>query len=194
MKTLVIIVFVLIQISSFGQSKNEVCFKTILTSNDTIENFKFYIGFSADRENVSKYYLIDVLHGDSKVSVPKSQLKYLFIGTDSLSNVAGAFDGALDPIHGMYWAWNTGFINLKLEGKRSSGQDFSWHLGGYTSPTNCSAWIALPEHWTSKKKNTIQIDLSAFLSKTLDLDQSIMHPSSEARQIFDLFISSVHVD
>ena len=38
------------------------------------------------------------------------------LGVDSLLNVSGALGGDLDPTKGMYWAWNSGYINLKLEG------------------------------------------------------------------------------
>ena len=38
------------------------------------------------------------------------------LGTDSLTNVSGAFGGDLDPVKGMYWTWNSGYINFKLEG------------------------------------------------------------------------------
>jgi len=40
----------------------------------------------------------------------------LTIGVDSLHNVSGAQQGALDPSNGMYWSWNTGYIMLKFEG------------------------------------------------------------------------------
>lgn len=57
------------------------------------------------------------------------------LGTDSLSNVSGILEGALDPINGMYWAWNSGYINIKTEGIYTDSMDkeipFEFHLGGY---------------------------------------------------------------
>jgi hypothetical protein len=38
------------------------------------------------------------------------------LGIDSATNAAGAGGGALDATKGMYWAWHSGYINLKLEG------------------------------------------------------------------------------
>src|SRR6218665_2841075 len=38
------------------------------------------------------------------------------IGVDSLHNCSGAQAGDLDPLHAMFWAWNTGYIFMKLEG------------------------------------------------------------------------------
>lgn len=60
------------------------------------------------------------------------------IGVDSLANVSGALDGALDPVNGMYWAWNTGYINAKLTGRspscRTLHNAFEFHIGGYLPP------------------------------------------------------------
>lgn len=60
------------------------------------------------------------------------------LGTDSLSNVSGILEGALDPINGMYWAWNSGYINVKTEGlfRDSTGKEFpfEFHIGGYLAP------------------------------------------------------------
>ena len=57
------------------------------------------------------------------------------LGTDSLCNVSGILEGALDPINGMYWAWNSGYINIKTEGIYTDSMDkeipFEFHLGGY---------------------------------------------------------------
>jgi hypothetical protein len=60
------------------------------------------------------------------------------LGTDSLCNVSGILEGALDPINGMYWAWNSGYINVKSEGlyRDSTGKEFpfEFHIGGYLAP------------------------------------------------------------
>jgi hypothetical protein len=65
---------------------------------------------------------------------------YFTIGVDSLHNCSGAQSGALDPIHGMFWTWNTGYIFVKLEGKspasKSPGHIFEYHIGGYKAPAN----------------------------------------------------------
>jgi len=39
---------------------------------------------------------------------------------DSLANVSGAMSNDLDATKGMYWSWQSGFINLKIEGKSAS--------------------------------------------------------------------------
>jgi hypothetical protein len=49
--------------------------------------------------------------------------------------VSGALDGDLDPTLGMYWAWNSGYIQFKMEGMHSQcntrRHEFQFHLGGY---------------------------------------------------------------
>lgn len=63
-----------------------------------------------------------------------------FVGIDSLTNVSGAMGGALDPTNGMYWTWQSGYINMKLEGRSLSSKhprkEFQLHLGGYETPYN----------------------------------------------------------
>lgn len=53
------------------------------------------------------------------------------VGLDSTINASGAMGGDLDPMLGMYWAWQSGYIHFKLETNTSK-----WHIGGYTSPYN----------------------------------------------------------
>jgi hypothetical protein len=38
------------------------------------------------------------------------------LGLDSLTNVSGALGGDLDPTKGMYWTWQNGYVNFKLQG------------------------------------------------------------------------------
>lgn len=58
------------------------------------------------------------------------------LGVDSLHNVSGAQEGVLDPIWGMFWDWNTGYIMAKLEGNSPSSaapsQYISYHIGGFS--------------------------------------------------------------
>ncbi len=62
-------------------------------------------------------------------------IKFL-LGVDSTRNVSGAQTGALDPVNGMFWTWNTGYIFLKLEGTSpvipTSAQTFTYHIGGFS--------------------------------------------------------------
>ena len=65
----------------------------------------------------------------------------LKLGVDSLTNLNCQFSGDLDPLVGMYWTWQNGFIHIKLEGYGQKVLNpkgfFQFHLGGYTFPNNC---------------------------------------------------------
>jgi|SRR5688572_5796036 len=66
-------------------------------------------------------------------------IKFL-LGVDSARNVSGAQTGALDPVKGMFWDWNTGYIFMKLEGTSpvipTTAQTFTYHIGGFATPNN----------------------------------------------------------
>ena len=102
------------------------------------------------------YYLIEELASGANPlitlnNVPTGEYKEVrfIIGVDSLKNCAPLSErtGALDPAtSGMYWAWNSGYIFMKVEGKSSAlsgnpnttGDNFAYHIGlfgGYSSPT-----------------------------------------------------------
>ncbi|MBL7916056.1 MAG: hypothetical protein JNL49_13565 [Bacteroidia bacterium] len=40
-----------------------------------------------------------------------------FMGVDSTRNFSGALTGDLDPVHGMLWDWNTGYLYFMHEGE-----------------------------------------------------------------------------
>jgi len=89
------------------------------------------------------------------------------IGVDSIRNVSGAQTGALDPLNGMFWAWNTGYIMAKLEGTSPSantpGHKFAFHIGGFSGPNNAVKTVTLtfPSPLVITKSNTSNIYLHA---------------------------------
>jgi len=60
------------------------------------------------------------------------------LGVDSPANVSGAQTGALDPSHGMFWDWNSGYRMIMAEGHspQSSTGAFMLHLGGFSGSNN----------------------------------------------------------
>ncbi len=71
------------------------------------------------------------------------------LGVDSAANVAGAQGGALDPALGMYWAWQSGYINAKVEGTSPrrpalARRAFAFHVGGYARPNATCRAVTLP--------------------------------------------------
>lgn len=134
-------------------------YKNALGQNFTISKFKYYVGHfslkNTDGKDFSSkdYFLIDEEEPLSKQislkNIPpgKYQSISFILGVDSLSNCSGAQRGALDPINAMFWAWNTGYIFLKMEGyspfSNSSGHFYEYHIGGFRKPNNCIRTITL---------------------------------------------------
>ena len=133
--------------------------KNILGENIIIEKFKYYVSnFSVTDNNgqitklPAQYFLIDEADPLSKnivLTVPGASIKRIcfLIGVDSIKNVSGAQTGALDPLNGMFWTWNSGYIMAKLEGSSdvsaSQGHYFTYHIGGFKNGMNTTRMITL---------------------------------------------------
>jgi hypothetical protein len=176
--------------------------KYISESKDTleIETFRFYISniklqFSGATtfSEPNSYHLIDIENPNSlripvaKIS-DKTITKVIFsIGIDSLASVSGAMSGDLDPIKGMYWAWQSGFINIKIEGKSSSCKTrknaFQFHIGGYMKPNYAIRTIELKPINSNLEINVDVAEL--FKSIKLAENNSIMVPGSKAMELAD---------
>src|SRR5690606_2936849 len=95
-------------------------------------------------------------------------------GVDSLRNVSGAQTGALDPVHGMFWDWNTGYIMAKFEGNAPaspSNGKLLYHVGGFSGEHNTLQRVTL------NLPNTMKlIDNSAQLKIEADLGEWFKNP------------------
>lgn len=165
---------------------------------------KFYVGnfnFTQKASSVGNYqntyYLIDqsdssTLEMKFELLSPADSICFL-IGTDSVSNVSGLYDGALDPLNGMYWAWNSGYINTKIEGissiVKSPDKKFEYHIGGYLPPNTTSSQICL----TPKSQQlNFQIDLSkVILSDLLIESPSITIPGEKSSLFANSFKNAI---
>ena len=59
------------------------------------------------------------------------------LGVDSARNVSGVQTGALDPANGMFWTWNSGYVQFQLEGSMPDRTlDFLYHIGGFKGQFN----------------------------------------------------------
>lgn len=107
------------------------------------------------------------------------------LGIDSTTNVSGALGGDLDPTKGMYWAWQSGYVNFKFEGKSpicpTRKHAFQFHLGGYLGADYAMQTIDFQLIKPISDTITLQLNIQDFLSR-IDLKQqnSIMIPSAEA--------------
>ena len=100
-----------------------------------------------------------------------------------MTNVSEKFEGDLDPALGMYWAWNTGYINMKLEGKSSSctsvKKEFQFHIGGYLPKQNALQKIEL--NVAESQNIIIKVELDRWLDNlSLKETNSIMIPGEKA--------------
>ena len=143
-----------------------------------------------------KYHLID--RSDSaSLSVAWASHKALSfdalafeLGVDSLTQAVGVHGDALDPVHGMYWSWQSGYIHVKIEGKASAVRvrngAFQYHLGGYRAPYNTIRTVVLPA--SPQPEIRIQVSLDTFFAQ-MDLSGSpeIMRPSAGAMQAVRYF-------
>lgn len=164
------------------------------TKTTTVNMVKFYIHaicFLKNDKVISKpdtaYYLIDASKPESLIIPINSHDKFYFdeiqlkLGVDSSMNVAGAMPGDLDPMNGMYWTWQSGYINLKLEGKsdvcKNLKKEFQFHLGGYTHPFATEQTITL-----KTEKPVIYFNVKTFFeSIDLSTKDHLMLPGKEAK-------------
>ena len=153
--------------------------------NDSIvfSKIKFYISDPLIFKNDSlfespakRYHLVDLSNPESLILQTKledfDEIQFN-IGIDKQTNLDGVRGGDLDPLKGMYWTWNTGYINIKIEGVIYSNDDgvkvFKYHIGGFEPPVNTSQNVSL-----SKLKNQpIVIDMDRFLN-LIDFNKDLM--------------------
>jgi hypothetical protein len=93
------------------------------------------------------------------------------VGVDSALNCSGAQSGALDPVNGMFWTWNTGYIYFKLEGYAAAStndlQKIEYHIGGYTGPYKANRKVEL----NLPQPLLIEAGKSTVITINVDLDQ-----------------------
>lgn len=154
-----------------------------------ISNIELYNNNQLIHKEKNSFHLIDVADSTTQNIPINFQSKTEFnkikfnIGIDSITNYGGLMGGDLDPTKGMYWTWQNGYINFKLEGKsilnNSKNKEFLFHLGGYQNSFNTLQIVQLPI------TNTPIIPINMAIDKwinEIDLNKlnHIMSPSKEA--------------
>ena len=176
------------------------------STGDTIriETCKFYISNAMLTESLSRkgthlddYLLIDVFEPRTwllgKVDTATFYTELSFnLGIDSVTNNSGALDGALDPSLGMYWTWQSGYINAKLEGSSTASNarnnQFQFHLGGYLSPYNALQKVKL--NLSNKADIVLLWDIAPFFDKVdIHNNNHTMSPSANAVELSKLLAS-----
>lgn len=173
---------------------------------DTIafDKIKFYLSDlvfiykdNSQQKQVPTYHLIDSDAIESQTfSIRYSKEKEIIglkfnIGVDSLASVSGAMAGDLDATKGMYWAWQSGYINFKIEGKSMScltrKNKFHFHIGGYLKPYEALRTVTLKCSIKEQNKVNLILDLGKLFSQiSLKETNTIMIPGEEAVKMADL--------
>lgn len=157
-----------------------------------------------------KFYIIDIVLLDGSKVVGEPELKYILIdlsdssslnipfvykghfngirftlGVDSATNMSGPKAGALDPVNGMYWTWQSGYINAKIEGNRTgcdTTREFLYHIGGYHTPEQ----TAIETYRICKTSDQINVNLAMdrfFAAVTCDMDAAVQIPGAKAHAL-----------
>ena len=169
---------------------DSVNYKNELNQDFTISKFKFYISIVRFENTIgtqtapSTSFLIDqedsLSLSTNSTSIPSgiySSIEFI-LGVDSLHNVSGAQNGALDVVNTMFWTWNSGYIFMKLEGNssfsNSPGHFFEYHIGGFKEPYNAIRKIKLtfdqPVEISKHKLTDILINVNVL--------EILQHPNS----------------
>lgn len=198
---------------NFNASKIDYNSYYLTAKNDSLQfnNIRFYLSdfrFFESKTNKwksllkQKYFLIDLEDSNSLILDTNNLHLELYdslkfnIGVDSLANVSGANSGALDPTLGMYWAWQSGYINFKIEGTcvglKTRNNAFGFHVGGYLFPNYSLRTCSLALH--NQPKLTLELDLNV-LFDFIELAKlnSVMIPGKQAMELSNKFATCFEV-
>jgi hypothetical protein len=188
--------------------------KNYNSKNDTLQFslLKFYIsGIEMIYEDGSiykeknSYHLINFEDYNSKIFTlskkeKKSISKLVFnVGVDSLASVSGVLSGDLDLQNGMYWAWQSGYINMKIEGKSNSCKTrknaFQFHIGGYLEPNYAMRKIYVNYNGNNKNQIVLVMDLSKLFEEiNLSETNTIMIPGEKAMYFANITSKMFYVE
>lgn len=175
-----------------------------------LHTLRFYLGQFAFwkkgrivQEEKGVYHLIDLEDENSLIlpfAVDGFDSLTFDLGVDSLTTAAGVMGGDLDPTKGMFWAWQSGYINFKAEGSVSAGVArngaFAWHLGGYLPPFATARTVRLGagERGLISKTAALRLDLDPlFGAADRAKKPNIMSPGAEAVRLSDVLARSFSI-
>ncbi len=190
---------------NYTTSQNEQI--TVSTFNYWITNIKFINSDGTEYAEPESYRVLkakshSTLHfhvADVPVGT-YTGVKFM-IGVDVPRNTSGAQTGALDPnVNGdMYWTWNTGYIQAKLEGTykdaNNADQGFRHHIGGVAAgeetPREVTLMFSNPVEVSSSVAGSfvIKTDLAKWFGPATPIKvantSNMMHPGPMAAKIAD---------
>lgn len=169
-----------------------------------VDRFSFYLSnlkyFSKGLmiHQVASPLLIHACERPQKLAIPSQcDSISLTLGIDSVIQEQGPLAGHLDPIHGFYWTWQSGYIHIKFEGKTisenaPSERPFTLHLGGYRGAQNC----VITRGFRRKPGcNTLGIHLDELLESEVFLNKPlVMSPGPQARKMALIIADSIKLE
>lgn len=175
----------------------------------TIDFLKFYISditFLKEGTQVGKskekHHLIDAQNSliyKALCTIKKEKFDTItfLVGLDSKTQEKGIQGGVLDPTSQMYWTWQNGFINFKLEGKSSlcptRKNKFQFHVGGFQEPYATSQEVSLKVKGAAPL--VIEVDVASFFN-AIDISQTntVTSPNKNAVMVSKVLptLFSVH--
>ncbi len=140
-----------------------------------INKFKYYVShiyLVTDKGKVIKVssdtYLIDAADSTTatiqfSANVDKVMSIQFLLGVDSIHNVSGVQTDALDPMNGMFWTWNSGYVMAKIEGTSTfakvPGNLFTQDVGGFKTGENTARKIKLATgDWQVAEQDVVTIE------------------------------------
>lgn len=109
-------------------------------------------------DSSSRHFTLDSIPNGRYVGVR------FYFGVDYDHNHSGDQFGDLDPMHGMIWTWNTGYIFFKHEGRFVSKQDtntvLSYHLGTDIALTTVTKAVPAFEISGNTRNLSMRFDLN----------------------------------
>lgn len=179
----------------------------------TLTEYKYYISNLEVLNPVKPfavkngYYLIDEQNPASKtiraaIKADTYDALVFMLGIDSAQQVKGAQTGALDPVNGMFWSANMGFMAAKLEGHSefsgAPGNAIRHQIGGFEGQHNALRYVVIPfpTTLTVNQGQTLTLVLEAEMLRWFDAvypmsitgNPTILTPGPTAMQIADNYI------
>jgi hypothetical protein len=163
-----------------------------------IDKLRWYVSLPPAGKKGSKAWLLDLADSaslDQQMSRPVNNKISLLFGIDSAIQVGGVGTGALDPLRGMYWTWQTGYVQWKMEGAiRVDGVEspLELHLGGFDGATKSQSMLSDYLIYPTTNSVIAQWDISPFLSEVVRRKKfGVMSPSPIAREYCRIIANGV---
>jgi hypothetical protein len=163
-----------------------------------IDKLRWYLSLPTAGEKGSKAWLLDLADSaslDQQMSRPVNNKISLLFGIDSAIQVGGVGTGALDPLRGMYWTWQTGYVQWKIEGAiRVDGLEspLELHLGGFDGATKSQSMLSDYLIYPTTNSVIAEWDISPFLAEVVRRKKfGVMSPSPIAREYCRIIANGV---